>query len=204
MSVRIVWQALESAIIRRTGIIELVGQYELSGDRLSAVRRANGKIVSTTVASLDGNSGAGIDRKSIEAIISRLNFPFKFTLQVSMLNTAKLLDSMQTRRAANEIKLSKIAQSKKSKDSARANAIRRELELIEHDIRNMTSGSVPLRMLMLVSTSAASESRFYAEELAKSRIRELAGEFGALTNAQVRILSGSELAEALMLESVMI
>lgn len=198
-----IWQLIEAVVFRRTNIVERIGVYELSGDRFSAIRRINGKVISTTAAMIDGNEGPGVDRKSIEGIISRLNFPFKFTVQVSTLNTAKLLGSLQTRRAMREIELSKISQSTRGRERIRANAARRELELIEQDIKSMTTGSAPLRMSLLISTSAVSESKFYAEERSKSQIRELAGEFGAITSSRVRVLRGAELSDALVADSTM-
>ncbi|MDE1868434.1 MAG: hypothetical protein KGH60_00485 [Candidatus Micrarchaeota archaeon] len=197
------WPILEAAIFRRTNLIERIGTYELSGDRQSAIRRHKGKIISTAMASIEGSTESGIDRKAVESVISRLNFPFKFTVQVSALNAARILDRLETRRAMLEIELSKISGSKSGKGMVRANAARRELELIEHDIKGMTTGSTPLKMALLISTSSVSESRFYAEERAKTQIRELAGEFGAITNSQVRVLSGTELAEAMMLDNTM-
>ena len=192
---------VEAVIFRRTNIIQVLGNQQLSGDRTTATREVEGGFVATATALLMGDSKETVDRERIEGIIARLNFPFKFVLHVEGIDTKKLLDRLQTMRSMREIELARTGGDGKGANSARVPMLKREIEQIEQDIRSISSG-VPVRLARYVVTSAKSESRFSAEERARSQVRELAGEFGALLNSGFRVLTGNELLDALEMDSM--
>jgi hypothetical protein len=196
------WYAIENAVFRRTNLVQVVGNQQLSGDRATATRVIKDGFVATAMASLNGDVRESVDRTKIEGIVSRIDYPFRFALHVEKLEVRKMLDALQTKRSMKEIELAKVSTNGKYASTAKSGLLKREIEQIENDIRSISSGT-PLRLARYLATSARSESRSAAEERAKSQIRELASEFGALLNSDSRILSGGELLEALEIDSMM-
>jgi hypothetical protein len=197
------WYAVEAAMFKRTNLIQVLGNQQLSGDRAAATRAVKGGFVATAVALLRGDAKEELDRKKIENVIMHLDYPFKFVLNVEKINTDKLLDRLQTKRSMKEIELARLSRNGREANPAKAGSLKREIEQIEHDIMSMNSG-MPLRLARYIATSARSESRFVAEERAKSQVRELASEFGALLNSDPQVLGGNELLDALEIDSMML
>jgi len=197
------WYVIESLIFKHTSLIQVFGKFELSGDRASAVRKESGIVSATAVAALAVGSKSEIDRKKIENILAHINYPFKFVMQAERLNIDKLLDGLQTRRSAKEIELSRMDQSSQ-RHLPKANSIKRELELLGHDIESISAGEVPLKLAYYVMTTAVSESRFDSEERAKSQIRELSSQFDALLSSRSRQLRGNELLRILEIDSTIV
>jgi hypothetical protein len=195
------WYAIEAAVFRRTNLIQVVGNQQLGGDRATAIRAANDGFIATAVASLKGDARENVDRDKIENIISHVNYPFRFALHVERLDVNKMLDALQTKRGMKEIELARVSANGRCAGNAKVGLLKREIEQIGDDIRNISSGT-PLRLARYITTSARSESRSAAEERAKSQIRELASEFGALLNSDSCILSGIELLDALEIDSM--
>ena len=193
------WFVVEALVFKHTSLIQVLGDQQLSGIRSAAIRRAKGGFVATTMALLRGDARENVDREKIEAIIAHLNYPFRFVLDVKRLDANKLLDKLQTKRSLKEIALSKMSANGPS--AAKMSAIKREIEEIERDISNI-SASTPVSLARYIATSAKSESRFAAEEHAKSQIRALASEFGTLLNSEAQILAGTDLLECLEIDSM--
>lgn len=186
------WDILESLIIKRTGIVQLVGDYELEGERVSAVRKTGGSYWAISAALLTDLPSKEMDRESIERIISSSNSTFRFVLQVAKLNTRKISDDLKTKRRMKELELSKASSSRKNGADI-TKVVERELELVESEIKALGSGAVPLKTSIYLVSFAESESKFVAEERALSQVRALAGEFSAVLGAGFEVLSGSKL-----------
>lgn len=184
------WDVFEGLIIKRTGIVQVVGNYELAGDRVSAVTKRGSLFCALSAAILNDLPSKGMEREGIERIIASTNAPFRFVLQVEKLNTGKIFDDLRTRRRMKEIELSKTV-SRKGTDTSKI--IEREIELIESEIRAIGSGAVPLKAEMYIMSFAESESKFVAEEKALSQVKALAGEFSAVLGAGFEVLSGAQL-----------
>ena len=197
------WYVIEAAIFKRTNLIQVLGEQQLSGDRTSAIRAVKGEFVATAMASLNGDAKEDLDKGKVEGIIARLNYPFKFVLSVERLNASKILDRLQTKRSMKEIELARISKNGREASAVKVGMLKREIEQIEQDIRSINSGT-PVKLARYLATSARSESKFAATERAKSQIRELAVEFGALLNADSQVLIGSELVNALEIDSMII
>ena len=68
----------------------------------------------------------------------------------------------------------------------------------------MNTGGTPLKVSQYIMTSSISESRFTAQEAAKSQLRELVSEFGALLGYKSEIIEGDELLRILRFDSGLI
>jgi hypothetical protein len=184
------WDVFENLIIKKTGVIQMVGEYQFEAERTSAIRKNGGSFSALCAAILKDLPSKEINRENIERIVSSTNAPFRFVIQVEKLNTGKIFDDLRTRRKMKEIQLSKI-ESKKDKNPSKS--VERELELIEDEIKAIGSGSIPLKTSIYLMSFAKSESKFVAEEKALSQVNALAGEFSAVLGAGFEIVSGSSL-----------
>lgn len=203
MIIHKLWYVIDSFLFKHTNLIEVFGGFELSGDRASAVRKESGIVSATATAMLLVGTKSDVDRRKVENILAHINYPFKFVMQAERLNIEKLIDKLETRRSTREIELSRIDHSSQ-RHLPMINRIKRELEVLGHDIESISAGEVPLRLAYYIMTTAVSESRFDAEERAKSQIRELASQFDALLSAKSRILQGNELLRILEIDSSMV
>lgn len=197
------WYVIEASIFKHTNLIQVFGRFELSGDRISAIRRASGKISATTAVVLHVGGKAEVDKKKIENVISHISYPFKFMMQAERLDLEKLLDKLQTRRKMREIALSRVDHSS-AKNLPLINSIKREIEVLEHDIESISSGDVPLKVSYYIMTTGVSDSVFSAEESAKAQIRELASQFDAILASKSEQVRGSDLIGLLELDSSMV
>ena len=195
------WFVAEALIFRHTNLIQVLGSQQLSGDRSTAIRQVKGGFVATAMALLKGDARENVDREKIEGIIAHLNCPFRFVLHAKRLDTGKLLDRLQTSRSMKEIELSKTGAKVTGQNSAKIGLLKREIEQIESDIRSISS-SAPVSLARYIATCARSESRSAAEERAKSQIRMLASEFGALLKSDPQILTGTDLLDCLETDSM--
>ena len=194
---------VDSVIFRRSNLVQLVGECELSGDRNAAIRRTGSRFCATTASFLTGASEP-IERSRMENLIANSHCPFRFVVQVERVDLNKLLDRLQTRRSMKEIEINRIENSGIKKDSARIAVLRRELEQLIQDIEKASSGGFPLRVSQYILTSAISDNRFAAQERARSQIRELSSQFGALLGSRPEILTGNDLARILEFDSTML
>lgn len=195
------WYVIDSLIFKRTNLIELFNGYELSKDRNSAIRRMDDRVSSTTAAILNVDKEASIDRVDIENIIAHISYPFKFVMQVEKLNVGKIMEGLQTSRSIKEIELSRLDT---ARSSVRINQLKRELELIHHDINAIKTGETPVKLAHYIFTTAVSDTFYDAEERAKSQIRELSSQFDALLKSKSRIMDGNELLDLLKVDSEMV
>jgi hypothetical protein len=195
------WYVIDSLVFKHTNLIELFNGYELSKDRNSAIRRKDGRIISTTAALLSAEKEESIEKGDIENIIAHINYPFKFVMQVEKLNVHRIMDRLQTERSLKEIELSRLDN---NKSSVRINQLRRELELIQHDMNAIKTGDTPIKLTRYILTTSVSDTFYDAEERAKSQIRELSSQFDALLKSNSRIIVGTELIELLQLDSEMV
>lgn len=191
------WDIFEAVIIKRTGVVQMVGDYELEGDRFAAIRKKELHFSAVSAAILKSFPSKEISRENIERIISSSNSPFRFVVQVEKLNANKITDDLKTKRRMKELELSK-AKTKKGADSSKV--VEREIELIESEIKSISSGAIPLKTNIYIMSAASSESRFMAQEKAHSQIKELAGEFSAVLGSGFEVLSGADLISTLRLD----
>jgi hypothetical protein len=193
---------IDSLVFKKTNLIQVIGDYELHGDRAAAMRRTGGKFTATAAAILETNPKTGLDKGKIENLIANSHIPFKFVLQVEAINMEKLVDKLETRRNMKEIELSRTNGSKSN--TLKVNALKRDIESINQEIVLVSTGGKPLKISQYVMTSSISDSSFSAQEHSKSQIRELSGQFSAMLGVKSTILSGDDLVNALRFDSAVI
>lgn len=184
------WDVFEALIINRTGVVQLIGTYELEGERLCAIKEIGKEFQAISAATLRDFPKKELTKENIERIIAGSNSPFRLVVGVERLNTSKIIDGLKTRRRMKEIELTKAKQSK-GKDNSKV--IEREISVIEDEITAISTGSVPLKTEIYLLSAARAESKFLAQEHSIAQIRELSGEFSAVLGASFEVISGSEL-----------
>lgn len=194
---------IEAIVFRRTNLIQIIDGCELSGERTTAIRRIGNSFCATAVAFLENSSSESIEKEKIENIISNSHTTFRFVMQVEKVDINKLLDKLQTRRSMKEIELSRLHNSTTKINILKANSLKREIDQLEHDIEKISTGGAPLKVAQYLMTSAISDSKSNAQEKAKSQLRELVGEFGALLGSKAEILTGNDLIQLLKFDATM-
>lgn len=195
---------VDAFLFRHGNFVEKIGVYELSGEREVAIRRAGNKYIATACVVVRMKDGAGqLERSDVEGLISRLAFPFKFTLAVERVNIKKMLDALQTRRSLKEIELTRIEDANKGRGLARSIRAKRELEILDHDIKSISTGSTPLKVTYYARISAENEKRFAAEEEAISRAKALAAALDGIMSSSSTIAKGRVLESMLLFDTAM-
>ncbi|MCL5430445.1 MAG: hypothetical protein M1504_03125 [Candidatus Marsarchaeota archaeon] len=195
------WYVVEAVLFKHTNIIQVFDGYELSDDRLSAMRHVGGSASATAAAIIYAGKG-DIDKSKLENIITHVNFPFKFSMQVEMLPLEKLVNRLQTKRSEKEIALSRMGSN--ASNLVRINQLKREIEQIEKDIKSITTGETPLRIAYYIFATAVADSTYGAQERAISRIRELSSQFDAVLGSRSKQIGGDELLHLLKIDSYMV
>jgi hypothetical protein len=185
-------EIIEAYIFRHTNIVQVLGKYELCGDRQSALYREGGKFTAISAAILDIQGDESLDRGKIENIISHISCPFKFVTQTERINLDKISDSLLTKRSTIEIKLSRLDQSSNS-HMIQINRLKREMEVVDRELKALTTGSTPLNVAHYIITSGVSGSALGAEEKAKMQIRGLCSQFEAALKSKSKPVYGEEL-----------
>ena len=121
-------------------------------------------------------------------------------MQVETVDVNRLLDRLNTRMSMDEIALGRLSGRNEKGNLVKINRLKREIEHVKDEIDKINAAA-PLKVSQYIMTSAVSDNRFAAQERARSQIRELAGEFGALLGSSAEILSGNELLEILKFDA---
>ncbi|MGI0100457.1 MAG: hypothetical protein ACREBH_01925 [Candidatus Micrarchaeaceae archaeon] len=193
-----------AVIFRHTNLIQMVDGCELSGERLTAVRRVGGRFCATAAALLKNRPNDRFDRDKIENVISNAHCAFKFVMQVEHVDINKLLDRLRTRRSMKEIEIGKLNSSESRNSTAKLANLKRQVDHIDHEIESISSGEAPLMVSQYIVTSAISDNMLGAQERAKSQLRELVSEFGALLGTESEVLQGNDLLDIMRFDSMVI
>lgn len=195
------WYIIDAYIFRHTNTILLFDGCELSGNRRAAIRQVGNRYVATAAAVLIGAPNHELDRIALEGVISRFKSTFRFITLVSNFNTNKILDALKTRRASKELSISHLlSETHPLRNSQKIESLKRDINVLDSEIKNLTSGSSPLHMANYVLTNAISESKSLASERACELAKRIAGELGAICGANVEPVYGTDLINLLKID----
>lgn len=77
------------------------------------------------------------------------------------------------------------------------NRLKREMEVVDRELKALTTGSTPLNVAHYIVTSGTSSSTLGAEEKVKMQIRGLCSQFEAALKSKSKPVYGEELIELL-------
>jgi hypothetical protein len=194
------WYIFEAKIIEGTGIVQVVGSYELGDERSAAVLREGDAFNSVAVCAFRGLSEANVDRDKFEGMIDRINTPFRLVVSVEYLDKRGLLDRLETRLRMKQMKSADISYRKSKRNRIRMETLENEIKRIQEQIRGVSEGRRALRLVYYVVVNAVSESRYGAVEAAKSALLRVISEFEAGFGVQGKQLYGNELLDFLKID----
>ncbi len=197
------WDLIEAKVFEKTNMIQLFNGFEAGGRRLSATAKYGGRYISTTAARVETLGGVQVDREKIENMIANLGVPFKLVLHVKRINTVKLLEKLQTKKAMQEIGLSRLGGGGQGRNLLKANRLKASIAYLEHEIDEIRGGGVPIGLAYYLLTSAVSESRYRAEELSHAQLRELVSGFDATFGTRSSEVSGNDLINLMKFDAMM-
>jgi hypothetical protein len=117
------------------------------------------------------------------------------------LDTKSILESIETKKYAKEIELSRLSSSSRNKDTLRSVRLRNTINALSEDIDNIKKGKKPVYLAYYLVAVGSSENKFFAEELAINRLKTIANEFSFAFKAKFNILEGDQLIEILKMDS---
>jgi hypothetical protein len=185
---------LNNLLIGKGKVIEVYNKYKLSESLSAASKKVGNTYFSVSCAILNRVSG---DRngEQICSIVSNTEFPFEFSIGMRSVDKEKILDGLEERRRLKEIEISRADPKKYDK----ANCLRRELGVIEGDIRSIR-GQKPLAMAIRLKTFASSRDENDATIESSQNMERIASAFSSSLGFEHEILKGERLLEELSLE----
>ncbi|MGC8687163.1 MAG: hypothetical protein ACP5RM_00485 [Candidatus Micrarchaeia archaeon] len=188
------WYLVEAIVFSHTGIVERYGNYELSGDRRTAVMQKGDNFTAVAAAIITSTSKRPTQQE-FEGMISKIDFPFAFITGIEKANSSTLLESLQTKYSMLEIKLDRmIAEGASQRKIISA---KREMAILEEEIKTMQGGK-QLKLYRVISTYATSSSKIAAQAKVLSQLDSIMSGFSVLLGAKLSALYGSELAKAVI------
>lgn len=193
------WDIIEVLIFRHTGIVSIIGNYELGSDRLVATSNSDGSYYSISVSEVFDISRCIIDSKRFERMIEKTNTPFKISIHVEKLKTNRLIEKLETRRYIKEIALSKVI-GRSSKSEIKKQHIKDEISYLDHEISELKSGGIPLVTRYYIICAGKSNDRYTSERVALSNMNQISSEFDSSFCVKSKVVSGESLIDFLKLE----
>ena len=180
---------VNNLLLRRSLVIETYNGYALSDNLLSAVKKVGNQYLSVSVAVLRLNRGIEVKDGEILGLLEGIGEPFWFTLQLREINKKTLLESLETKRRMKEIAAGRVAGS--SYD--RANAIKREIGLVEQEINSIRGSGKALEISIQLRTSETSGDESDAARGSAKSLERVAASFSTVLNADYEMLKGEAL-----------
>ncbi len=185
---------LNNLLLKKGRVIEVYNGYTLSDDLAAAVKRASNGYVAVSCVLLSGGA-AERNGEHIEAMVTKTDFPFEFSLGLRSVDHGRVLDGLEERRRLKEIEIARSD----PKNYDKVNGLRRELSVIDNEIRSVR-GEKLLAMKMRLRTFAKSWS---ATEAAREAVRNagfISGSFSSTLGLEHEILMGERLLNELEAE----
>ncbi len=185
---------LNNFLLGHGSVVEIYNGYKLSENIGSAVKRINDSYFSISCALLSGYGDAH-KGELISSIVSNVDFPFEFSIGLRSVDKARLLEGLETKRRMKEIEITRSDPKKYD----RANSLRRELGVIESEIRGI-GGQKPLTLLVSLKCFARGQGELEASRESLRNVEQLAGTFSSALGFEYEIMKGEALIDQLSLE----
>ena len=180
---------INNILVKKSKIIEISGNYRLSQNLNSISRNENGLFKSMSMALLWPRQSSQIKGDSVRDLLDSLTEHFAFSIELLEVDKTKILENLKTKLRMKEIALSRIDASAHDK----ANALRRQIDLINGDISNLASAGKSFQFAIKLMSICVSESQAEAESSSSKNIEIIANKFSAALGIDHEILSGERL-----------
>ena len=118
---------------RLLGANDNVGNIIESHDRLCLLSRSSNGYAAIAASSISGSGNAKLDRDSMESIVSKAEFPFRFMVSVERVDLKNFMEKLQTKKRIKEIQLSRLDKSHQ-KSAATEARLRAEISHLSDEI----------------------------------------------------------------------
>ena len=186
---------VNNLLLGRGAVIEVSNGYRLSDDLSAAVKRIGNECFAVSCVLLK-SAVEERNGEQIENIVSKADFPFEFSISLESLNHDRMLDSLEEKRKLKEIEISRGDPKKYD----RANELKRELEVIESEIRNVRDQTL-MAVKFRLKTFARSQGEFEAAREAARNAEALASSFSSTMGFEQTVLRGEALLKELGMEA---
>ncbi|MEM3781504.1 MAG: hypothetical protein QXT43_00885 [Candidatus Micrarchaeaceae archaeon] len=175
--------ALLSTLFKSKYVMQSQG-YALANGGASAVARRGDAYVGISAIRLD--VGAGGSNK-IGEVISGINSDIDYTVSIRQIDSRRFIEGLAFKRRLKEIELSKNKRS-----YAKANEIRREIEVLDSEI-SAVSGSKPVEVSFIVKVFSQGASPGIVSKGSVSAALGIADTISTVAGAYAELLKGEEL-----------
>ncbi len=183
---------VNNLLIKKSKMILIQNGYQLGRSLSSAVRKDGDSYTGVSIA-IFSITKAVDGRDAFEPIINNIRDPFEFSVSMKEVDKQRLVESLETKKRMKEIHLSRV----NPKTYNKANQIRKELEIINKEIANITKGDKSLEIIVKLKSIKASKDRIEAELEPPKSLARIANAFCTALGLDYRMLSGEELMENL-------
>jgi hypothetical protein len=193
------WDIIEAVIFKRTGVIEVLSGYTVSGDMDSAVFRKDNHYSALAVARVENLGGGKFDQSRFDKIIIGLGFPFRISIQLEKMDTRHITEKLQTKKRMKEIKISNIG-TVTNREEMEKRRLTQEVAHLQNQISEIEKGGAALIFSYNLLCTGKGKTSSLAEAEAVSRLRRLCSEFDSAFGSSSRHLRRKELVSFIEME----
>ncbi len=165
-------------------------------DKLCLLARSSNGYTAIAASSINGSENGKLDRDSIESIVSKTEFPFRFMVSVERVNLKNFMEKLQTQKRIKEIQLSRL--DKSSQKSAIAEArLRAEISHLSDEIDDFVSGGTPVKVNYYIMVSEHGDNAYAAQNSAKIAIKQVSSLFDSVLGSTSKVLKAPEIIRAI-------
>ena len=182
---------LNGVILRKTGVVEVCGRYQLSQD-MHAISRKEGEMFrSISVATLRLREGSAINTSSIKDLLDSISEQFEFSVELAEIDKERLIENLRTKLRLKEIALSRAS----SGPYDRANWLRRQIDVMRSDLSSLSNSGKSFEYVIRIKAICTLEDETEAKMYSARSIHALASKFSLALSADYEILHGEKLLE---------
>jgi hypothetical protein len=185
---------INTIILKKSRILVFSNGYELSENGMSAFKKVGKEYLSMSIAMLIVNNPVSNAHDAFESLLERIKDPFEFSIEVREISKKNIVENLETRRRMKEIELSNSDKS----DYKSITKIKREIALIENEIKSLSSGNRPLSVFFKVKAISKSYSASSAASDSARNAEHIASLFASIFNVSYSMLKGEELITSIM------
>lgn len=184
---------INNLLIKKSKLIEIYNGYVLSKNLTSAVKKVGSSNLGVSIALLNVTRELESRPEQFRQILESVKEPFEFSIGLVEVDRTRLIEGLETRRRMKEITLTRMSQ--KSYD--KINKTRREMDLIEDEIKNVKGGSKSFNVILRIKTTSLAKEVSEAAREASDNLSKVANAFSTSFGLEYEILRGEKLLQAL-------
>ncbi|OJI07954.1 MAG: hypothetical protein BK997_01495 [Candidatus Micrarchaeum sp. ARMAN-1] len=173
-----------------------VGNMIESHDRSCLLSKSSNGYVAIAASSISGPGNAKLDRDSMESIVSKAEFPFRFMVSIERVDLKNFMEKLQTKKRIKEIQLSRLDRSHQ-KSAAIEARLRAEISHLSDEIEDFVSGGTPVNVHYYIIVSEYGDNAYAAQNSAKMAIKQVSSLFDSVLGSTSKVMKGAEISRAI-------